>query len=333
VTFPTPNGSARARVYEPATRNGGGRASSQRAGLVMVHGVHHLGMNEPRLVRFARSIASTGIVVLTPDVRELADYAVDAASVGTIGAATTALRARLQGEPKVGVLGLSFAGGLGLLAAADPRFAPGIGYVVSIGAHDDLARVSRFFATGHIEEADGTVFAMKPHEYGPLVLVYAHAPDFFPEGDVRAAREALRLWLWEEKSEARAREIDVTRASAEKLELLFDGKFETVAPELLRDVDARSAEMQAVSPHDRLGGVRVPVFLLHGASDNVIPATEALWLAKDLPRETPKTILVSKLIGHVEIEGTPPLVDRWAAVHFLAEVLGEARAPALFAER
>jgi dienelactone hydrolase len=316
-TFDTPSGTARARIYEPK----GGRAPGLAPGLVMVHGVHHLGMDEPRLVRFARSLASTGIVVLTPDVRELADYAIDEKSIGTIGAATVLLQARLPGRPRVGVMGLSFAGGLGLLAAADPRFAPSIGYVVSVGAHDDLARVSRFFASGQIEEADGTVLALKPHDYGPLVLVYAHASDFFPADDVPTARDALRLWLWEEKDQARARAGELGGASKEKLEALFDGKIDTGAPELLHDVDARSAEMQSVSPHEHLANVHVPVFLLHGASDNVIPATETLWIAKDLPGDTPRTVLVSHLIGHVEIEGAPPFAERWAAVHFLAEVL------------
>ena len=142
ITFDAPSGPARARLYEPA--------KNRAPGLVMVHGVHHLGMDEPRLMRFARSIASTGVVVMTPDVRELADYAVDDASIGTLGAAAIALRDRLQGRAPVGLMGLSFAGGLALLAASDPRFAPSIGYVVSVGGHDDLARVSRFFATGRI---------------------------------------------------------------------------------------------------------------------------------------------------------------------------------------
>jgi dienelactone hydrolase len=331
ISFDTPSGTARGRLYQPHVA----RAPGHEAGLVMVHGVHHLGMDEPRLVRFARSIAGTGIVVLTPDVRELADYDVDERSIGTIGAATIALRARLAADRPaldggavdvagVGVMGLSFAGGLALLAAADPRYESSIRYVVSVGAHDDLARVSRFFATGRIDEADGGRLTMKPHEYGPLVLVYAHAADFFPEGDVAVARDALRLWLWEDREPARAREADLTPDSRAKLDLLFDGKVDAVAPELLRDVDAHAPEMAEVSPHDHLAAVHVPVFLLHGATDNVIPATETLWLAKDLPKDTPRTVVVSGLIGHVEIEGKPPLRERWAAVHFMAGVLSEA---------
>jgi dienelactone hydrolase len=319
LSFAAPQGSVKARLYEP---QGAGRAP----GLVMVHGVHRLGMNEPRLMRFARSMASTGIVILTPDVRELADYAVAAESVATLGSAADSLAEHLPWVRTVGLMGLSFAGGLALLAASDPAYAPRIGYVIAVGAHDDLPRVSRFFATGRIEEADGTTLEMRPHEYGPLVLVYAHAEGFFPAADVPAAREALRLWLWEERAEARRREEGVSAAAKATLDALFDGHVDAVAPELLRDVEARARAMSAVSPHGHLGGVHVPVFLLHGAKDSVIPASETPWIARDLPEGTPRRVLVSPLVGHVELEGQLALGDVWDAVHFLAGALAEARA-------
>jgi dienelactone hydrolase len=320
LTFETPYGSAKARLYEP--RNAG-----RPPGLVMVHGVHHLGMDEPRLMRFARSMASTGVVVLTPDVRELADYAVDDRSIHTLGAATIVLGRRLPWAPAVGLMGLSFAGGLALLAASDMRYAPSIAYVVAVGAHDDLARVSRFFATGRIEQADGSILEMQPHDYGPLVLVYAHASDFFPPDDVPVAQEALRLWLGDEKSDARKRAEALSGASKTKLDALFDGHIDTIAAELLHDVDAREGAMHAVSPHGNISGLRAPAFLLHGAKDNVIPASETLWIAHDLPPGTQRSVLVSRLIGHVELEGEPTAGERWAAVHFLAGVLGKAHEP------
>jgi dienelactone hydrolase len=317
LSFEVPQGTARARLYEP---RGAGRAP----GLVMVHGVHHLGMDEPRLMRFARSMASTGIVVLTPDVRELADYAIDPSSIDTIGAAAIVLGRRLPWAPTVGLMGLSFAGGLALLAATDARYAESVAYVVAVGAHDDLGRVSRFFATGRIEQADGTTLTMRPHDYGPLVLVYAHADGFFPLEDVPVAREVLRLWLWEQRDDARKREVGLTPSSKAKLDALLDGKIDTVADELLHDVDAREGAMRDVSPHGHIDGVRVPVFLLHGASDNVIPASETRWIARDLSPVTPRSVLVSPLIGHVEIEGEPTAGERWAAVHFLAGILEKA---------
>src|SRR5262245_41938697 len=191
-----PRGPARARLYLPPHPDGA-------PGIVLVHGVHHLGIDEPRLVRFARTIAAAGVVVLTPEISELTDYHVDPRSVDTIGFAARALKDEVH-RPRVGVMGMSFAGGLALLTAADPRFAPDVAFVVPVGAHDDLERVSRYFATSHIEDPDGHASPIKPHEYGPLVLVYDHAQAFFPAEDVPAARDALRLWLWEKKDDARA---------------------------------------------------------------------------------------------------------------------------------
>src|SRR5262249_24805795 len=156
--------------------------------------------------------------VLTPELRELADYRLDARSIEAIGFGAAALRARTTHA--VGVMGMSFAGGLALLAAADPRFQPDIGMVLAVGAHDDAARVCRFFATNRIERADGSVESLAAHDYGALVFVYSHATHFFGEEDLPRARESLRLWLAEQRDEARAGEAglgDSARALLDRL--------------------------------------------------------------------------------------------------------------------
>ena len=303
----------RARLYSPHT---------SRGAIVLIPGVHHLGIDEPRLVRFARAIAASGVTILTPEVRELVDYQIDGASADEIGLAAHALREQ-AGAP-VGVMGMSFAGGLALLAASDPRFAPDVAFVVAIGAHDDLARVSRFFATNEIPRPDGSIEHLKAHPYGPLVLVYDRLPDFFPADDLAVARDALRLWLWEDKDAARTRARSLSPASLAKIDALFDDDLHAIAPELLAEVDAHADTMRAASPHDRLAGLHAPVFLLHGAGDTVIPATETLWLATDVPKGLVREVLVSPAVVHVELEGEPSLREKWALVHFMAEVLGAA---------
>ena len=254
----------RARLYQP--RRGAHGA------IVLVPGVHHLGIDEPRLVRFARAVSASGVAVLTPEVRELIDYQIDGASADEIGDAAHALREAL-GTP-VGVIGMSFAGGLALLAASDARFASDVAFVVAVGAHDDLARVSRFFATNEIPRPDGSILHLAAHPYGPLVLVYDRLADFFPAADLAVARDALRLWLWEEKDAARARAKELpAEGSRAKLTALFDGRIASIAPVLLAEIDAHPDAMRAASPHGRLGELRAPVYLLHGAGDSVIPAT------------------------------------------------------------
>ena len=318
TSVPLAQGETRGRIYAPV-------GVSDPPGLILLHGVHRLGIDEPRLQRFARAIAAAGVEVLTPEIREIADYRVDPRSIDTIGAAAASLRARL-GHGRVGVMGMSFAGGLSLHAAASPRFEKDIGFVVAIGAHDDLGRVIRFFATDSIVQPDGATVHLKAHEYGALVMIYGNAERFFPPADVDAARDALRFRLWEQPEAARERAKALGPASRALVEALFEGRLDAVRPALLAALDQGGDTLLRVSPHGHLASIHVPVFLLHGQGDTVIPAAETLWLASEVPPAELRAALVSPAIVHVEIQGDPPAGEKWALVHFMAGVLTEAAA-------
>ena len=311
---PTPSGPIRARLYIPKDNH-----RLNAPGLVLVHGVHRLGIDEPRLVAFARALSASGIRVLTPELLSLADYHVDRSSVDLIGYSARALSAQLG--QKVGVLGLSFAGGLSLLAAADPRFAPCMSLVVSVGAHDDLERVSQFLISNMIERPDGTTLRMTAHEYGVLILVYSHPEDFFPPADVPAAHETLRLLLWEKVDESRKQAERLSPSSRQKMELLYNHQVEPLTEELRQSIARHRVEMAPVSPHGNLGALQVPVLLLHGAADNVIPPSELLWLQSDVPPAALKAALISPAISHVAMGGEPSVADQWKLVHFMAQIL------------
>lgn len=317
TTFPTPAGPIRARLYTP-------RGVAHPPGMVLVHGVHQLGIDESRLVAFSRSLAATGIVVLTPQVQELADYRIVPESIATIGFAAQDLSHR-AGAP-VGVMGLSFAGGLSLLAADDPKFASSIAFVFCVGAHDDLSRVARFFSTDEVEWPDGHMTRERANEYGVLILVFAHPEDFFSEGDVAAAHESLRLWIEEHPELSRQAEAPMSPAGKAILERLYKHDDTAVALAIVHEIESHRPEMAAVSPRGKLANLRVPVFLLHGTGDDVIPAAETAWLAKELPPGDLKAELISPAVSHVELETKPSLLDQWRVVHFLAQVLAAARA-------
>lgn len=311
---PTPSGPIRARLYVPKNND-----RRDAPGIVLVHGVHHLGIEEPRMVAFARALSSSGLRVLTPELLSLADYQVDRSSVDLIGYSARALSAQVG--QKVGVLGLSFSGGLSLLAAADPRFRPYIRFVVSVGAHDDLERVSQFLITNMIERPDGSTLHMMAHEYGALILIYSHVGDFFPPADVSTAHETLRLLLWEKVDESRKRAELLSPGSRQKMELLYSHQVDALAGEIRESIARRRAEMAPVSPHGNLAALQVPVLLLHGAADNVIPSSELLWLQRDLPPAALKSALISPAISHVALGGEPSLTDQWRLVHFMARIL------------
>ncbi len=310
----TPQGALRYRLYLPT---GVGRPP----GIVLLHGIKREGIEEPRLINFGRALAGAGIEVMTPELKDLADYRVTPATIDTIGNAAVVLAAKIN-QPKVGILGISFGGGLALLAATKPEFSDKIAFVLAVGAHDDMTRVARFFAANMIERPDGSAVSLKAHEYGALILAYSHPEDFFPTKDVPAATQALRLWIWEQPAASMQTADTLSTAGKQELDLLLHHRGD-LQQTFLREVDRHQDEMQAVSPHSHLSELHVPVFLLHGATDTIIPSSETLWLAKDVPTGDLRNVLVSRAMNMIHVDGEHPvtLAERWDLVNFFAGVL------------
>ncbi len=313
VSIATAMGPLRARLYIPA-------GVKHPRGMVAVHGIHHLGMDEPRLVSFANAVAGSGIAVLTPQIDSLADYHVDSASIPEIGEAAVWLDDKL-GDHKVTLTGISFAGGLSLMAARDQRYASHMRALVLMGAYDDLARVSRFLATGVQELPDGNMEPHPAHDYGASVFVYAHLSQFFPTGDLEAAHEALRDWLWEQPDQAKLAMEKLSPPARETMDALLNRRIDAVRPRILSAIASDQTELAAISPFGQMAGLRVPVYILHGSADNIIPPAESLWLAKDLPRGDVRDVLITKAFSHVEPEKDATLGEELKLVKFVGDVL------------
>jgi pimeloyl-ACP methyl ester carboxylesterase len=313
VSITTNDGSVPGRLYLPA-------GIAKRHGIVVLPGIHHLGIYDPRFVNFARALAGSGFAVLTPVLASLADYHVDAASIPTIGASPIWLERRLGTGP-VTVIALSFSGGLALLAACDPQYAPHMRALVLFGAYENLERVSRFLITGQEEFPDGRVILAPAHDYGASVFVYAHLSQFFDAKDIPAAHEALKYWLWEEPEKAQPWLEKLSPPARKTLDALMFRRIDLVRAQLLATFHADAAELASLSPHGQIGNLRVPVFIIHGATDTVIPPAESLWLEKEIPRRDLRAVLITPAFTHVDPQHKASLVDELRLVNFIAGVL------------
>jgi pimeloyl-ACP methyl ester carboxylesterase len=288
--------------------------------MVVAHGIHHLGMDEPRLVSFSRAMAGSGFAVLTPQLASLADYRVDSDSIATIGESPAWLEARLGAGP-VTLAGVSFAGGLALLAAGDPSYAPHVRAVFVMGGYDDLNRVARFLVTDQAELPDGRLTPYTAHEYGALVFVYAHLDQFFSAADLPAAHEALRLFLWEQPSDAQLYLRKLSSAGRATMDTMLTHHVDRLRPQILAAISADGPELSALSPEGRLGNLRVPVYILHGSTDDIIPSTESLWLEKEMPAPQLGAVLITPAFAHVDPEKKVAWYDELRLVHFMARIL------------
>lgn len=314
LELPLRSGAVRARLYTPARH-------PKAPALVVLHGVHHLGMNEPRLVTFASALAACGVQVLTPELPDIKDYHVGANSIATIGESAEWM-ARAQGGRSVGVMGLSFSGGLALLAAADPQFRPSIRFVVAVGSQDEMARVSEYYRTGEDERPNGREEMLPPHEYGALVLEYEHLDEFVPAGDLSALRAVLRAHLYEDAEGEKTAWQRLTPKQTDEAKALLNPALPATRDALARAEARHIQDMAGVSPHGHLAQITTPVYLLHGEGDNIIPSAETEWMEAELPSETLKAALISPVLSHLNLDGAgPSALDHVRLVHFFALIL------------
>jgi dienelactone hydrolase len=308
----------RAIIYAPTD------VKSARA-IVLLHGVHRLGYDEPRLVNFASALSRCGFQVLTPELPELRDYHISSASLTDIRASIH-WYAQRTGAP-VTVIGLSFAGGLAVLAAADPATTPHVKAVLSIGGHASFARVADYYITGVAHGTDGSAYTLAPNDYGSLVLAYEHLGDYVPAQDTAAILPVLRAHLYENGAVEKSLTAQLNPRQQSELRQTEQSNLPAEAA-LAKTSNAKYVTaMGTISPEGNVAGLNVPVFLLHGSADNVIPPTELSWLKKDLPAASVRGALVTPLLSHVSLQiDKPTFADDWRALRFLAHFLEIAEA-------
>ena len=312
----------RGRRYKPRARGG------QAPRILLLHGVHADGIDEPRLTGFARALARVGVDVMTPELTALAHYQVRpelAANILELAGAW----ASAQGTRSVGVMGISFAGGLALIAAAAQGGSEPIGYVVSVGAHHDLDRVCEFYAGNDVRGPAQERPTAQPHPYGARVFLRAELPRLVGQQDLALATEVLDSYLHDRPREARRLLAGLSPAAQRTMGVLIDPHgSEVLSRWLLAAIERERAQLAAASPRGQLAGLEVPVLLLHGSDDPVVPSIETRYLAAELPSGCLRELLVTDLLRHAELSERPKLRDVYHLARFMQRVLHVARATA-----
>jgi acetyl esterase/lipase len=301
----------RSRAYRPE-----GRA---KAVIVLLHGMHRLGIDEPRLVALARAVAETGFVVHTPELTRLAAYRLEEAEAERLGEIIGEIASREQAS-RVGVFGISFAGGLALLAASEPGVSAHVASICALGSYGDLVRVTHFYAGLGARSPSGTPTPITPHPYGIEILLRDALDHWAPEHLRDPLGELLRLSLHDGFREADELAKSLEPPWDARMRALLRGRPDALLQAAaLAHVERNTDALRAASPTGKLGAIAPPVFLLHGIDDPVIPATESEHLAAEL--EGRVTLLVSRALRHAESAREAPMADKLALLRFMTRYM------------
>ena len=189
-TVATRNGDVPAQFYRPD-----GRVSRS---VLLIPGIHSMGINEPRLTALAKDLAGSGVLVMTLALPDLQRYRLTVRSTDVIEDAVTWMTGRpdLAPDGRIGLIGISFAGGMSVVAAGRPSIRDRLAYVLSFGGHADLPRVLHYLVTGEEQQLPG-VRTIPPHDYGVAVLLYQFADQgVVPAEQVAPLRKGVETFLY-----------------------------------------------------------------------------------------------------------------------------------------
>ena len=324
-TIPWRQGTMPSRIYQPSQRRG--------RVFLLVPGVHASGVDEPRLVGFARDLASLGHVVVTAGPPDLARYSISPTTTDAIedAARWVSSQPELAPDGRIGMMGISFAGGLSIVAAGRPSLENRVAGVLSLGGHGDLARTLRYLCTGR--QPDGSIHP--PHDYGVVIILLSVTDRLVPPDQVEALKKAVLTFLEASRldlvdkaqslatfEEARALEATLPEPSRGLMAAVNRRDVATLGPILLPHVTSLGDD-RALSP-EHAPPPSAPVFLLHGEGDNVIPAAESKLLAHAYEqRGLPVHLLATPLITHAEVDRASSAMDIWRLVAFWKDVLDD----------
>lgn len=332
--IPARHGIVHARLFDPATPTG--------SPIALFPGVHGGGVEEPRMNALARQFAANGLRVLIAPLPELRVYTIRPRSTDDVEdvAVWLSLQPDLSPTGQIGLVGVSFAGGLALVAAGRPSLAGRLSLVAAMGSQSDLPRAMRYLCTGVLP--DGS--AQPAHDYGAVLILLAGLHHFAPPEQVAPLRNAIVTFLDASSfdvtdparsarmfEDARRMEVALPEPAREVMGWVNRRDVQTLGPKLLPYLEELGGD-PALSP-ERSPATSAPVFLLHGSHDNVIPYTETPRLAEYLRTRgnARVTSLLTPLISHANAQDAAPSVasdsrgrasaEVWRLVRFWSAML------------
>jgi dienelactone hydrolase len=304
--------------------------------VILIPGIHSMGIDEPRLTALASDLAAAGLRVMAIALPDLQSYRITPRATDVIEDAVTWLTARrdLAPDGRAGIVGISFSGGLSIAAAGRPSIRDKVAFVVSFGGHGDLRRVMRYVATGEVPRLPG-ITVHPPHDYALAVVLFGLADrGVVPSDQVALLRSGVETFLLASQQTlvdmtlanatfARAREMQkaLPEPSATYMRYVNDRSVKELGPVLAKHLDQLGADDPALSP-ELAAPPRASIYLLHGDGDTVIPTAESRLLASALrTNHVEVRLLLSGLITHAEVNKSAAATETLKLVGFWGSVL------------
>jgi hypothetical protein len=274
-------------------------------------------MDDPRLMNFARALAETGFLVLTPDYPAVRALAFDPTTIDEISAMIEHAKgpAHASGPRPLAVVGLSYMGTLSLKAALRPELPQPPEFVGVLGGYADFGDLMHDVFRD-VYRSNGVEVPVDP--YGRFLVMRSTLAYFgAPEAEAEQIREVALAMGRQADRVAIDRAVQALspagRACVGALQRFHPDR----SPDQWRRILAESRELvQALSvtePPDRL---RSRLVILHSVYDHILPCSGSIELHRRFPVGE---LVLTTLFTHVNLRLSPRAL--WSQVRELRAVV------------
>ena len=301
-----------------------------RAGIILIPGVAARGWRDERVVAVANTLARLDFTVLVPDMPGVRRYRMRSSDVREVADsfAWLASRPALAPPGHIGIAGFSYGVGPVMLAAIQSDIHDRVRFVLAVGGYYSLENVVSYLTTGYYRavESAGTAASetgrLPPHPYSKASFIRSNL-DLLERPADRGFFQGYAAYITDNHIDEDEPVPASLAPDAQAFYDLLTNHLPAQVPALLDRLPPRMrTELEGINPaaHD-LSRLRADVILLHGRSDNLVPATESIALADALPADQVQLFLIDGL-AHVDLKPKP---------HDVPQLLGAMQA--LLAER
>jgi len=319
TTIPGSAGLISVRIYAPANK-------PDSKPVVMVHGLVPYGNRDGYLDAVAENLAELGYMVVIPNLPAETHFEMRTSDLTVI---CDAIRWTAKAkQEKVAVLGASFGGGLAIAAALQPSVVQDVKLIFSLSGYYNLDSIARFYIRDPVYDPSGHEYVGDPP--GPLLIMAQYLGELVPAKDVKPLEHELNLLKRRQGFQFTDRDPSVARLTEDqrrKLNALQTVGTKEVHQAYMDILKRHSQDIAAMSPSSVLSRLSVPLYVLHGQNDRVLPEGEVEWMRKRLANNPNLHILVTPWIGHATIGQPATLLQKIAVARFGARILKQISMP------
>ena len=267
--------------------------------VILYPGASPTAEDHPKMVMLGRLLAQVGFRVYIPRIPPLKNLDISEINVQWFAHFYQWILVIEKVDPHQTIMaGISYGGGImlrTLLNIKDQVSLPKT--FLTYGTYSDAESTMKFLLTGEIS-LKGKTYQILPHEWGLTVLFHNYLKNLDTDWDTSGLQRAIQLQI-QDKSDERDRQVNkLLKFQKNIFYSIIEGNPTSEVKELAQVIIKNEQEiLKRLSPKYWAKDIQEKIFILHGSNDSMIPFTESIQLAGDLPNSE---LFISYLYEHSE---------------------------------